>query len=66
MTQNIYIFSSYPSGIFLIELNLNMFVFEDRASWSMEETQRQIKLGPKYGIRIRTQAQLIPKPQFIE
>ena len=32
MTQNIYIFSSYPSGIFLIELNLNMLVFEDRDS----------------------------------
>ena len=63
MTQNIYIFSSYPSGIFLIELNLTMLVFEDR---DMEETQRQIKLDPKYGIRIRTQAQLIPKPQFIE
>ena len=32
----------------------------------MEETQRQIKLDPKYGIRIPTQAQLISKPQFIE
>ena len=32
MTLNIYIFSSYPSGIFLIELNLNMLVFEDRDS----------------------------------
>ena len=30
MTQNIYIISGYPSGIFLIELNLNMLVFEER------------------------------------
>ena len=30
MTQNINIFSSYLPGIFFIELNLNMLVFEDR------------------------------------
>ena len=49
-----------------------MLVFEKRDNLleqlleNGKKTQRQIKLDPKYGIRIRTQAQLILKRQFIE